>query len=259
LRLSLVVLSAVILIAALRAQAPEGPPKPGSEHEKPRLLCGEWASEGDAKASAFGPGGKYSGIETCEWFAGKFAVVCKTKHHDGGQLKGMSVLSYDTYQKSYIYFETNNWGENVYSRGAVNGDTWTWNNDSRWAAKRSTAASPMKQTSRDAASYKFEMAAGSDPMTLVMEGKQNSPKIIAPLAPVTAVNRLLHWQSASKKNGSAAARGQRLRFLLCAPPLCYQNPNPESSLPHAVISSGGTLGPVVDGFGLCSWMLPPAR
>jgi hypothetical protein len=34
----------------------------------------------------------------------------------------------------------------------------------------------MKQTSPDAASYKFEMATGSDPMTLVMEGKQTRQK-----------------------------------------------------------------------------------
>src|SRR5713226_834334 len=35
-----------------------------------------------------------------------------------------------------------------------------------------------------------------------------------------------------------------------------QVPNPESSLPQAVISSGVTLGPVVEGLGLWNWMLP---
>jgi hypothetical protein len=177
LRLSLVVLSAVILIAALRAQAPEGPPKPGSEHEKLAYFVGKWASEGDTKASTFGPGGKYSGIETCEWFAGKFAVVCKTEGTMmGGQMHGLSVLSYDTYQKSFIYFETNNWGENVYSRGVVDGDTWTWNNESPMGGKTIHGRFTMKHVSQDVATYKFEMAAGSDPMTLVMEGKQTRQK-----------------------------------------------------------------------------------
>src|SRR5258708_19511278 len=78
-RLSLVVLSAMILIAALRAQAPEGPPKPGSEHEKLAYFVGKWTSEGEAKATPFGPGGKYSPVETCEWFTGKFPVVSKTE------------------------------------------------------------------------------------------------------------------------------------------------------------------------------------
>ena len=36
-------------------------------------------------------------------------------------------------------------------------------------------------------------------------------------------------------------------------------PNPESSLPQVVISSGGVLGPVVEGLGLWGWMLPPAK
>src|SRR5260370_28341702 len=31
------------------------------------------------------------------------------------------------------------------------------------------------------------------------------------------------------------------------------------SLPQAVISSGGVLGPVVEGFGLCSWLAPAAK
>ena len=34
----------------------------------------------------------------------------------------------------------------------------------------------MKQISSDAANYKFEMAFGSDPLTLVMEGKQTRQK-----------------------------------------------------------------------------------
>jgi hypothetical protein len=177
LRLSLLVLCAIVLIAALRAQAPEGPPKPGSEHEKLAYFVGKWASEGEAKATPFGPGGKYSAIETCEWFAGKFSVVCRTEGNMmGGQLKGLSVLSYDNYQKSYIYFETNNWGENVYSHGVVDGDTWTWNNEAPMGGKTIHGRFTMKQTSPDAASYKFEMAAGSDPMTLVMEGKQTRQK-----------------------------------------------------------------------------------
>jgi len=34
----------------------------------------------------------------------------------------------------------------------------------------------MKQTSPDTATYKFEMAMGSDPLTLVMEGNQTRQK-----------------------------------------------------------------------------------
>jgi hypothetical protein len=177
LRLLVLSFSAVLLIAAVRAQAPEGPPKPGSEHEKLAYFVGKWTSEGEAKATPFGPGGKYSATETCEWFPGKFAVTCKSDGTMmGGAIKGMSVISYDSYEKTYVYFETNNWGENVFSRGSVDGDTWTWNNDSHMQGKTVHGRFTMKQNSPDMASYKFEMAAGSDPMTLVMEGKQTRQK-----------------------------------------------------------------------------------
>jgi len=73
-RFSLIVLIAVLLVVALRAQVPEGPPKPGLEHDKLAYFVGKWTSEGEAKATSFGPGGKYTATETCEWFAGKFAV-----------------------------------------------------------------------------------------------------------------------------------------------------------------------------------------
>lgn len=177
LRLSLILLVAVPLVVALRAQAPQAPPTPGAEHEKLAYFIGKWSSEGNVKPTPYGPGGKYMATETCEWFAGKFAVVCKTEGNMmGGVIKQMSVLSYDTYAKTYVYFETNNWGENVFSRGAVSGDTWTWNNDSPIGDKTMHGRFTLTQSSPDAASYKFEMAAGSDPMTLVMEGKQTRQK-----------------------------------------------------------------------------------
>ena len=55
----------------------------------------------------------------------------------GGQFHGLSVLSYDMGERSYVYYETNNWGENVYSHGSVDGDTWTW---------RSTRSLPANRT-----------------------------------------------------------------------------------------------------------------
>ena len=176
-RLSLLVPAAVLLVIALRAQGPAGPPKPGVEHDKLAYFVGKWASEGEAKSTSFGPGGKYTATETCEWFAGRFAVVCKADGNMmGGKFNSLSVLSYDSYGKSYVYFETNNWGENVYSRGKVDGDTWTWSNDSPAGDKVMHGRFTMKQTSPDTATYKFEMAMDSNPLILVMEGQQTRQK-----------------------------------------------------------------------------------
>jgi hypothetical protein len=176
-RLFLVFLTVVILVIVVCAQVPSGPPKPGPEQEKLAYFVGKWVSEGEAKATAFGPGGKYTASETCEWFTGKFAVVCKNDGiMMGGAYKDINVLSYDTYAKTYVYFETNNWGETVFSRGSFVGDTWTWSNDTPMGDKVVHGRFKMKQTSPDVATYTFEMGTGSDPMTLVMEGKQTRQK-----------------------------------------------------------------------------------
>lgn len=140
-------------------------------------FVGKWTSEGEAKPTSFGPGGKYTATETCDWFTGKFAVVCRTDGiMMGGAYHDMNVLSYDSYAKTYVYFETNNWGETIFSRGSLDGGTWTWNNDTPMAGKVVHGRFTLKQTSPDAATYMFEMASGSDPMTLVMEGKQTRRK-----------------------------------------------------------------------------------
>jgi len=171
------VLIAAFLVVIVRAQAPTGPPKPGPEHEKLAFFVGKWSTEGEAKPTSFGPGGKYTATETCDWFNGKFAVVCKTDGiMMGGAYHDINVLSYDSYEKTYVYFETNNWGETIFSRGSFNGDTWTWTNDTPMAGKVIHGRFILKQTSPDAASYTFEMASGSDPMTLVMQGKQSRQK-----------------------------------------------------------------------------------
>ncbi len=175
--LTLAAVLAFAWVAAALAQAPSGPPKPGPEHQRLAYFVGKWSSEGETKPSAYGPGGKYSFTETCEWFAGGFAVVCHTEGKFGeGAMKGLSVMSYDTAEKTYVYFETNNFGENVFSRGTVEGDTWIWNNQSTSNGKTTRARFTLKQVSADSTAFKFEMGSGDGPLTLVMEGKQTRQK-----------------------------------------------------------------------------------
>ncbi len=174
---ALAALCICVLAGAALAQAPSGPPKPGPEHQKLAYFAGKWASEGEMKAGAFGPGGKFTFTETCEWYAGSFALVCNSEGMmQGSTVKGLSVISYDPGEKTYIYFETNSTGENVFSHGAVEGDTWTWNNEGKMYGKPTRARFTMKQVSSDTAAYKFEMATGDEPLKLVMEGKQTRAK-----------------------------------------------------------------------------------
>jgi hypothetical protein len=175
--LAISILLALTCAGAVLGQAPSGPPKPGPEHQKLAYFAGKWASEGEMKPSPFGPGGKFTFTETCEWLPGGFALAC---HSEGkmqeGIVKGLSVMGYDPGEKTYVYFETNSLGENVFSRGRVEGDTWTWTNESKMNGKPVRARFTLKQVSADSAAYKFEMSTGDEPLKLVMEGKQTRTK-----------------------------------------------------------------------------------
>jgi hypothetical protein len=173
-RFSLLEFGPVLLLAGLgMAQAPAGPPKPGPAHQKLASFVGKWRTEGDMKPSSLGPGGKFSSSSTCEWFDGNFAVLC---HSDGtmqtGSVKGLSIMAWDPAAKTYTYFSTNSMGQGGFSRGIVEGDTWTWNNETTMNGKPMVVRFTLKQVSADVATYKFEMGAPGEPLKLMMDGKQ---------------------------------------------------------------------------------------
>jgi len=171
-----VALVLVFFVSAL-AQAPSGPPKPGPEHERLAYFTGKWAVEGDSKASAYGPAGKFTFTQNCDWFEGKFALVCHTNGtFMGMNVKGINVMSWDLNEKTYTYFETNTMGENVFARGAVQGDTWTWTNEGKMNGKTVRGRYVLKQDSADSATFKFEMAGEGEQMQTIMTGKQSRAK-----------------------------------------------------------------------------------
>src|SRR5713101_549158 len=111
------VLLALTCVGAVLGQAPSGPPKPGPEHQKLAYFAGKWASEGETKPSPFGPGGKFTFTETCEWYAGGFAIVC---HSEGkmpeGTMKGLSIMGYDPEEKTCLFRDEQHGGEYLLSR-----------------------------------------------------------------------------------------------------------------------------------------------
>ena len=178
-KLSVSALLAFLVFFAIVVVAQEQPPapKPGPEHAKLAYFVGKWVSEAEVRPSAFGPGGKFTYTESCEWLPGKFAILCKSEGNMmGGEYHGLSVMSYDTAEKSYIYYETNNWGENVYSHGSVGGNTWHWTNHSEMNGKAVRGRFILKRVSEDSATFSFDVGMGSDPLANVMQGKQTRQK-----------------------------------------------------------------------------------
>jgi hypothetical protein len=56
-------------------------PKPAPEIQKLGCYVGSGEGHGETKAGPFGPAGKLSSEQTCEWFKGDFQVVCRGEEH----------------------------------------------------------------------------------------------------------------------------------------------------------------------------------
>jgi hypothetical protein len=155
------------------AQAPTAP-KPGPDHERLGLFVGHWTSEGDMKPSPMGPGGKMTGSDRCEWFEGKFAVVC---HNEGkgpmGPVKGLGILSYSPEEKVFTYYGTDSSGMTMatVAKGTVQGDTWTYTDESKMGGKTINGRYIIKVLSPTSYNFKWEMQGEGGQWTTMMEGK----------------------------------------------------------------------------------------
>ena len=84
----------VAMLGAALAQAPEAP-KPGPEHKAMDFFAGTWLAEAEMKPGPFGPGGKMTSRDVCEWFEGGFQLVCKGRGTSPmGPMSSMGVLAY---------------------------------------------------------------------------------------------------------------------------------------------------------------------
>src|SRR5215203_2272030 len=115
------VVAGILCAAILVAQT--ATPKPGPEQKRLERMLGNWSYQGEAKASPMGPAGKVTGSETCEWFQGGFAIVCRSKGTGPkGAVTGLSVMGYDQGQKTYTYYSLSSQGDNFFIRGGVKGN-----------------------------------------------------------------------------------------------------------------------------------------
>ena len=163
---------AVILICGftslLLAQAPPAPPKPGPEHKKLEYFLGKWTVESEIKANEYVPAGKGVSTETYTLEPGGFYL----EHLAEGQIpRTLGIIAYDSHAKVYTSYYASSVGLVGVGTGTVNGNTWTWMVEDKYAGKsvkgRTTATilSPTQYTS------KYEMADGKGGYTTILEGK----------------------------------------------------------------------------------------
>jgi hypothetical protein len=168
----------VALVLASSGIAGQGAkPTPGPEHKRIGFFAGQWKFEGEAKESPLGPGGKTSGTETCEWFAGGFQLVCRSKGTGPkGPMTGMSVMSYDPGRKAYTYYALSSLGDNIFVRGQVQGKVWTWSDEAVVEGKKMKFVATVTEDTPTSSSFKLEASVDGGPMTVIEEGKSTKVK-----------------------------------------------------------------------------------
>lgn len=176
----LTMLTACIVLSAaspqlVPAQAPPAP-KPGPEHERLGYFVGKWKAQGEVKPGPMGPGGKLTASDTCEWFEGRFSVVC---HSEGrgptGPSKSIGIIGYSPEEKVYTYYGVDNSSMTMASvpKGTVKGDTWTYTDEGTMGGQKFKSRVTIKELSPTEYTFRMEMQ-GPDGKWMPMVESKNS-------------------------------------------------------------------------------------
>ena len=160
------------------AQAPQ--PKPGPEHKRLGYFVGKWTAEGKMEASPMGPGGKMTSTDTCEWFQGGFAVICRA---DGtspmGPGKSLGIMTYNPDEKVYTYYGVDSSGMMAMTsipRGTVQGDTWTYTDESMMGGQKVKSRVTIEEVSPTEYTFKMEMQGADGKWMPLMESTSKKVK-----------------------------------------------------------------------------------
>ena len=154
-------------------------PKPGPEHQRLGYFVGTWTTEGEMHDSEMGPGGKFTGTDKCAWFEGGFAVVCNSEGKSPmGPSKSIGILGYSAEEKVYTYSGVDNSGMTMTTvpRGKLQGDTWTYNDESMMGGKKVKSRVVIKELSPTAYTFKMEMQTPDGKWAPLMESKSTKTK-----------------------------------------------------------------------------------
>jgi hypothetical protein len=119
-----------------------------------------------------GPGGTMTENNKCDWMEGGFYLVCHAEFKSTmGNGAGLSVMGYSADAKSYTYHEFTSDGELVDSKGALDGETWTWINDEKMNGATMKARFTIHMTSASSYTFVFDMSQDGTKWSTIMDGK----------------------------------------------------------------------------------------
>jgi hypothetical protein len=153
---------AAVWPATLTTTAAQAAPaqKPGPEHQRLGYFVGRWKAEGEMKPGPMGPGGKVTATDTCEWFEGRFTVICRSEGQGpSGPSKSLGILGYSVEDKAYTYYGVDNTGMIMSSvpRGTVSGKTWTYTDESTMGGQKVKSRVTLEEESPTAYTFRMEI------------------------------------------------------------------------------------------------------
>jgi Protein of unknown function (DUF1579) len=155
---------------AVLAQAPPAP-KPGPEQKALEYYVGNWTGQAELKPGPFGPGGKMTSTDTCEWFAGGFHVICRGEGSGVmGNMKTLGIISYSGGDKAYKFYAVDSMGTAELSTGTKSGDTWTFSSDSNYQGMAFKSRYTLVEVSPTSYTFKWEMSQDGTKWATVVEG-----------------------------------------------------------------------------------------
>jgi hypothetical protein len=162
----------LLLGIALLARAQKEIPKPAPELKKLDYFAGTWIAEGEIKPGPMGAGGKFTGTNHVQWMDGAFFLVTHSEFNGAiGKGSETSYMGYDSNDKMYTYDSFNSLGEADHAKGTVDGDTWTWQSETRMGPQTIKGRLTIKMLSATAYNFKFEMSPDGATWNTVLEGK----------------------------------------------------------------------------------------
>jgi len=147
-------------------------PKPPPELKRLDYFAGTWAAEGEIKPGPMGSGGKFTGTNQVQWMDGGFFLVTHSEFN-GIMGKGTetSYMGYDSNDKFYTYDSFNSLGEADHAKGNVDGDTWTWQSETRIGSQTVKGRLTIKVLSATTYNFMFELSPDGATWNTVLEGK----------------------------------------------------------------------------------------
>lgn len=173
-RICLVTAISVFVSGAVFAEDAKGPPKPTAEHKRLGYFVGTWKTEGKMNPSSMGPGGKMTSLDKCTWFDGGFAVVCQGDGTAAGApMKSLGILGYSAEEKVYTYhgIDTSGMVMTTVPRGKLQGDTWTYDEESMMGGKKVKSRVTIKELSPTEYTFSWAMQGPDGKWATIGESK----------------------------------------------------------------------------------------